>query len=109
MTFTNFNGCHICRTKDHFAIECPKYVMSKPKCLKCGGLHRMENCGLKCSFCGGLGHIEGCCWKKKDLKICVVVTNYLEVLVDDEEAVQNQLHKICGNNHDLFSHITVPR
>lgn len=69
----------------------------------------MENCGLRCSFCGGLGHTKGCCWKKKDPKICVVVTNYLEVLVDDEETVQNQLHKICGNNHDLFSHIRVPR
>jgi hypothetical protein len=31
------------------------------------------------------------------------------MLVDDEEAVQNQLDKICGSNHDLFSHIRVPR
>ncbi len=31
------------------------------------------------------------------------------MLVNDEEAVQNQLDKICGNNHDLFSHIKVPR
>jgi hypothetical protein len=28
---------------------------------------------------------------------------------DDDEAVQNQLDKICGSNHDLFSHIRVPR
>ncbi len=64
---------------------------------------------MRCGFCGGLGHTKECCWKKKDLKIGVATTNYLEVLVDDEVVVQNQLDKICGNNHDLFSHIRVPR
>jgi hypothetical protein len=109
MASTNFNGCHICKTKDHFATECPKYVTFRPKCLKCGGLHKIENCGSRCSFCGGLGHTKGHCWKNKDLKICVVAINHLEVLVYDEEVVQNQLDKICGNNHDLFSYIRVPR
>jgi hypothetical protein len=47
------------------------------------------------------------CWKKKDLKTCVATTNYLEVMVDDEEIIQNQLGKICGNGHDLFSHTNV--
>jgi hypothetical protein len=69
----------------------------------------MENCGLRCSFCGGLGHTKGHCWKKKDPKTCATVINYLEVLVDDKEMIQNQLDKICGSNHDLFSHIRVPK
>jgi hypothetical protein len=64
---------------------------------------------LRCGFFGGLGHTEERCWKKKDAKIGVATTNYLEVLVNDEEAIQNQLNKICGSNHDLFSHIRVPR
>ncbi len=29
--------------------------------------------------------------------------------MDDEEIVCNQLDRICGNNHDLFSHTIVPR
>jgi hypothetical protein len=55
----SFNGCQICRVKDHLAINCPKYA--KPKCLKCGELHKTKNCGLKCNFCKGLRHIEECC------------------------------------------------
>jgi hypothetical protein len=34
-----------------------------------------------------LGHIEEWCWKKKDPKTSAVATNYLEVMVDDEEAI----------------------
>jgi hypothetical protein len=109
MASTSFNGCHICKAKNHFATKCPKYTTTKPKCLKCGGLHRTKNCGLRCGFCGGLGHTEKRCWKKKDLKTSVTTTNYLEVVVDDEKVIENQLDKICGSNHDLFSHIRVPR
>jgi hypothetical protein len=69
-------------------MEYPKYATSRPKCLKCGGLHRMENHGLKCSFCGGMGHIEERCWKKKDLKTNATTTNYLEIMIDDEKAIQ---------------------
>jgi hypothetical protein len=47
----------------------------------------MENCGLRCGFYGGLRHIEKLCWKKKDPKIGVATTNYLEVFVDDEEGI----------------------
>jgi len=74
--------------EDHLATKYPKYATSRPKCLKCGGLHRMENCGLKCSFCGGMGHIKKHCWKKKDLKMSATTTNDLEVIIDDEEVVQ---------------------
>jgi hypothetical protein len=57
----NFNRCEIYKTKKNLAINCPKYATSRPKCLKCGGLHRTKNYGLKCNFCGGLGYIEECC------------------------------------------------
>jgi hypothetical protein len=36
-------------------------------------------------------------------------TNYLEVMVDDEEVVKNQLDKICESDHDFFSHTKVPK
>jgi hypothetical protein len=91
------------------AKDCPKYAISKHKCLKCGGLHKIINCGSRCNFCGGLGHTEKIYWKKTNLKTCAITTNYLEVMVDDEEIVRNQLDQICGNNHDLFSHTMVPR
>ncbi len=48
---TNFNGCQICWAKDH-------YANSKPKCQKCGGLHKTKNYGLRCTFCNGMGHVE---------------------------------------------------
>jgi hypothetical protein len=54
----SFNGCQICRVEDHMANDCPKYTTFKHKCLKCKGLHKTKNCGLKCNFCGGLGHTE---------------------------------------------------
>jgi hypothetical protein len=33
----------------------------------------------------------------------------LELLVDNEEAIRTHLDKICGDNHELFSHTRVPR
>ncbi len=84
---TSSNGCQICRAKDHLAIKCPKYTTSRSKCLKCARLHKTKNCGLWCNFYTWLGHIEEWCWKKKDPKTSAVATNYLEVMVDDEEAI----------------------
>jgi len=109
MASTSFNGCHICKAKNYLATKCPKYTTTRPKCLKCGGLHRTKNCGLRRGFCGGLKHTKERCWKKKDPKTSVTTTNYLEVLVDDDKTIENQLDKICGSYHDLFSHIRVPR
>ncbi len=106
---TSFNGCQICKVDDHLIIECLKYTTSRPKCLKCGGLHRTENCGMRCSFCGGLGHIKECCWKKKDPKIGAVTMNCLKVMISDEEIVKCQLDQICAKKHDLFFHTKVPR
>ncbi len=37
------------------------------------------------------------------------IMNYLEVVVNDEEAIRNQSDKICGSSHDLFSHTRVPK
>jgi hypothetical protein len=71
--------------------------------------HRTENCGIKCSFCSGLGHSEDRCWKKpKDGKSHSGTTNFLEVLLNDEEATMQQLNKLCGNEN-IFSYTRVPR
>ncbi len=63
---------------------------------------------LKIVACGRLGHIEEHCWKK-DSKPGASTTNYLELLVDNEEAVRTHFDKICGDNHELFSHTMVPK
>jgi len=71
--------------------------------------HRTENCGVKCSFCAGLGHSEDRCWKKpKDGKAHLGSTNFLEVLLNDEEATLHQLNKLCGSEN-VFSYTRVPR
>ncbi len=72
-------------------------------------LHRTENCGIKCTLCTGLGHSEDKCWKKpKDVKSTAGTANFLEVLLDDGAAIEQQLNKLCGNEN-LFSYTRVPR
>jgi len=78
MASTSFNGCQICKTENHFATKCPKYITFRPICLKCWGPDKTKNYGLRCGFCGGLGHTKERCWKK-NLKISVATTNYLEM------------------------------
>ncbi len=64
---------------------------------------------MKCSFCAGLGHSEDRCWKKpKDGKVHPGSANFLEVLLNDEEATLHQLNKLCGSEN-LFSYTRVPR
>jgi hypothetical protein len=71
--------------------------------------HRIENCGVKCSFCAGLGHSEDRCWKKpKDGKSHSGAANFVEVLLNDEEATLQQLNRLCGNEK-VFSYTWVPR
>jgi hypothetical protein len=71
--------------------------------------HRTENGGVKCSFCAGLGHSEDRCWKKpKDGKVHPGSANFLEVLLNDEEATLHQLNKLCGSEN-IFSYTRVPR
>jgi len=101
-TSTMIGGCQICKGGDHIAITCPRLNEPRPKCAKCGMSHRIENCGIKCSFCSGLGHSEERCWKKpKDAKSHSGATNFLEVLLNDEEATLQQLNKLCGNESIL--------
>jgi len=82
-----FGGCQICIGGDHLVTTCPRLNELRPKCAKCGMLQRIDNCGIKCTFCTGLGHSEDKCWKKpKDEKSYSGTENFLEVLLNDEEA-----------------------
>ncbi len=104
-----FGGCQICKGGDHMATNCPRLNEARPKCAKCKMPHRTENCGIKCSFCSGLGHSEDRCWKKpKDGKSQSRATNFLEVLLNDEAATEQQLNKLCGNEN-MFFYTRVPR
>jgi predicted aspartyl protease len=106
---TMFGGCQICKGGDHTATVCPRLNEPWPKCAKCGMSHRTENCGIKCSFCSGLGHSEDRCWRKpKDGKSHSEATNFLDVLLNDEEATLQQLNKLCGDEN-IFSYTRVPR
>jgi hypothetical protein len=79
--------CQICKSNDHIATRCPRIGDLEPKCVKCGLPHKMENYGVKCGYCFGMGHIKDICWKwGKDGKTTSTSNNYLEVLVNDEEA-----------------------
>ncbi len=56
-----------------------------------------------------MGHFEDKCWKKpKDGKSTARATNFLEVLLDDGAATEQQLNKMCGNEN-LFSYTRMPR
>jgi hypothetical protein len=71
--------------------------------------HRIENYGVKCSFRAGLGHSEDRCWKKpKDGRSHSGAANFVEVLLNDEEAMRQQLNRLCGNQ-EVFSYTRVPR
>jgi len=101
---TVFGGCQIYKGGDHLATTCPRLNEARPKCVKCGMLHRTEYCGIKCTFCSGLGHSEDRCWKKsKDGKSHSGTTNFLEVLLNDETTTLQQLNKLCGDEN-LFSY-----
>jgi len=104
-----FERCQIYKRGDHLATTYPRLNEPRPKCAKCGMFHRTENCGIKCSFYSGLGHLKDKCWKKpKDGKSHSRTTNFLEVLLNDEEVTMQQLNKLC-TNENLFSYIWVPR
>jgi hypothetical protein len=55
-----------------------------------------------------MGHSEDRCWKK-DTKPSNYTTNYLEVLVNDEEATLTKLNRICGANHHLSFGNKIPK
>jgi len=91
------------------AISCPRLNEARSKCAKCNLPHRTENYGIKCTFCVGHGHSEDKCWKKpKDGKSTTGAVNFLEVMLNDEVATEQQLNKLCGNEN-VFSYTRVPR
>jgi hypothetical protein len=101
--------CQICKSSDHIATMCPYIGNMKLKCAKCGLPHKMENCRVKCGYCYGMRHIENKCWKQgKDGKTTSTSNNYLEVLVNDEEATLEQLNMLCGTKYDIFSRARIP-
>jgi hypothetical protein len=62
-----------------------------------------QNCGIKCSFYLGLGQSKDRCWKKpKDGKSHSGVANFLELLLNDEEATMQQFNKLC-RDENVFS------
>jgi hypothetical protein len=64
---------------------------------------------MKYSFCNSLVHSKDCYWKKKDTKPSNSTTNYLKVLVNDEEAKLTELNMICGANHHLSFGNKIPQ
>jgi len=39
--------CKLCKSEEHIAYACPKLVNLRPKCVKCGEGHKIEDYGLK--------------------------------------------------------------
>jgi len=108
-SFNQSKKCQVCKGRDHVAASCPRQNEPRQKCAKCGLPHRTDNCGVKCSFCSGLGHSEDRCWKRnKDGKAHPGTANFLEILLNDEEATLQQLNKLCGDEN-VFSYMRVPR
>ncbi len=64
----------------------------------------MENYILKCSLCSGMGYTEDKCWKKNN-KGPSASTNFLEVMVNDEETTLVELNHLCGVNNNIFSSV----
>ncbi len=80
-------GCQICKGGDHLATTYLRLNEPRPKCAKCGMPHKTENYGVKCTYYAELGHFEDKCWKKpKDGKLHFGAANFLEMLLNDEEA-----------------------
>jgi len=92
-SYGSASRCQLCQAEDHIAMAYPKHNDMQPKCSKCGGGHRAKNYGIRCSFCNGMGHSKDCCWRRKDTKPFNSTTNYIEVLVNDEEATLNEFNK----------------
>lgn len=81
----------------------------KRKCAKCGHPHKMKFCGVRCGYCFGMGHVEDIFKCQNDRKTLFTSNNYLEVLVDDDEATLEHLNRLCGMKHDIFSGVNIPR
>ncbi len=69
---------------------------------------KIDNCDLKCSFCLGMWHIEDRCWKKNG-KGPFTFVNFLEVLINDEEATLIKLKQLFKTKHNFFSRAKMPK
>ncbi len=56
-----------------------------------------------------MGHVEDIFKCQNDRKTLFTSNNYLEVLVDDDEATLEHLNRLCGMKHDIFSGVNIPR
>jgi len=104
---TNNNRCQLCHLEKHMASTCPKLIDIRPKCAKCGGGHKIKNYSLNHSFCFGQGQTKNRCWKKST-NGHTTTTNFLEVLVNDEEGTLSELNNICGKEEHVFFRIRMP-
>ncbi len=105
LSSTMFGRCHICKRGDHLATTCLRLNEPRPKCAKCGMFHRTKHCGIKCFFCLNLGHSKDICWKKtKDGKSHFGATNFLEVLLNDEEATMQQCNNLMQERKCFLLH-----
>jgi hypothetical protein len=41
------NHCQLCCLEEHTTLACLKLANTRPKCAKCRGGHKIDNCGLK--------------------------------------------------------------
>jgi hypothetical protein len=57
----NSSTCQIWNSIEHVAMICPKIKDLKPKCGKCGLLHRIKNCSIWCGYCSRMDHIKDRC------------------------------------------------
>jgi hypothetical protein len=73
---TNIIQCQLCKSKEHVASTCPRFIDLRPRCAKCGGGHKIDNCGFKCYFCLGMGHTKDR-YRKKNHKFPSTVANFL--------------------------------
>jgi hypothetical protein len=86
---TIFEGCQICRRRDHVAITCPRLNEAWLRYAKCNMPHRTENSGSKHTFCVELEHSEDKSWKRpNDGRSHFGAANFMEVLLHDEEATE---------------------
>ncbi len=98
---TSIIQCQLCKSKEHIASACPRLTNLRPRCAKCGGGHQTNNCGIKCFLYSNMGHTKNRCWKKND-KGPSTSANFLEVLINDEEATLTELNRLCGIKHNFF-------
>jgi hypothetical protein len=86
---TMFEGCQICRRRDHVATTCLRLNEARLRYTKCNMPHRTENSGSEHTFCAELGHSEDKSWKRpNDGRSHFGATNFIKVLLHDEEATK---------------------